>query len=83
MFSLFLNKCATCISLDKGIVKLKHKLKILESYPKKKWLRLKMFSLVVTTQKEDWNLHGKLKFVRYSAHFLFGIRKEPLNSKQI
>ena len=68
MFSLFLNECAKCISLDKGIVKLKHKLQIVESYSKK-WLQLKMFSLAVITQEDDWNLQCKLKFVLYSPHF--------------
>ena len=69
MFSLFLNECAKCISLDKGIVKWKHKLQIVESYSKKKWLQLKMFSLAGTTQEDDWNLQCKLKFVLYSPHF--------------
>lgn len=54
LVSLYLNEYAKYISLDKGIVILKHEMKIVESFPKKKWSQLKssMFSLVVTTQKE-------------------------------
>lgn len=57
LFSLYLNEYAKYISLDKGIVILKHEMKIVESFPKKKWSQLKssMFSLVVTTQKENGN----------------------------
>ena len=72
LFSLVLNEYAEYISLDKGIVILKHEMKLVESFTKEKWLQISlMFSLanvnVLTfSQKVNWNLHGKLNFVLYS-----------------
>ena len=51
LFRSLLNECIKCISLDKGMVILKHE--IVESFPKKKWLQLSlMFSLAVTTKRK-------------------------------